>query len=390
MEQLINTFITLLRCGLRGTAPSPELAEVLTPEMLSKLYTVARKHDLIHLLALALKNGNILGEDEISKKFLKGMFRAAKRYEKAKYEEQCIYELFAKNKIAYVPLKGAIVEEYYPEPWMRTRGDIDILVEEKDVEKAQELLVSSLHYDVREKKYHDILMFAPSDVCLELHFSIMEQKENIDPVLARVWDYVVPMKDDTFQSSMSPEFFAFHMLAHMSYHFTFGGCGARYIIDMWLLEQSGTYDKEKVRELCEQAGILRFAEYVWKLANVWFGEEEHDEISKLMERYILAHGTFGTKKSKIMAQRVKGKGQFRYIWGRMFMPYENLCIIFPQLKRRPILYPYYSVKHWGKVLREKREKAVVREMNLNREMKQSSIDKLDYLLANLKLKSHKK
>ena len=38
-----------------------------------------------------------------------------------------------KVQIPFLPLKGSVIRQYYPEPWMRTSCDIDILVDfEKD------------------------------------------------------------------------------------------------------------------------------------------------------------------------------------------------------------------------------------------------------------------
>lgn len=384
-KQLIKTFTTLLQCGTLGVEPEAEIVQELTPEMLSKLYMVASKHDVAHLIALALQKANLLGEDEISRKYQKSIFQAAKRYEKAKYEEQCVFEIFEKNQIAFVPLKGTIVEEYYLEPWMRTRVDVDVLIKESELEKAEELLATHLHYDIEEKKYHDLTMLAPSGVCVELHFSILENRNNIDLLLARVWDYVAQVKDSSYRHQMDMEFFVFHILAHMSYHFASGGCGARYITDMWLLQRSGVYDKAKVYELCKQAGIQTFADYVYKLADIWFGDGQHDEVSKMMERYIIAYGAFGTRRSRIMAQRVKGKSKSRYLWEKVFVPYESLCLDFPKLRKRPLLYPYYVVQNCGKVIKRTSSKAVVRELKANNKMKQSSIDKLEYLLEKLQL-----
>ena len=106
----------------------------------------------------------------------------------------------------------------------------------------------------------------------------------------------------------------------------------------------------KLRALCEDAGIWTFASYVFRLAEVWFEGGVHDDTSRLMERYIISNGTYGSQRSKVMATRMEKKGRLRYLWGRMFLPREDLGILFPNLKEKPYLYVYYSVRHWGKVI----------------------------------------
>ena len=41
-----------------------------------------------------------------------------------------------KAQIPFVPLKGSVIRKYYPEAWMRTSSDIDVLVHKEDVEKT--------------------------------------------------------------------------------------------------------------------------------------------------------------------------------------------------------------------------------------------------------------
>ena len=47
-----------------------------------------------------------------------------------------IRTVFEQQKIFFLPLKGAVIRDFNPEAWMRTRSDIDILIREEDYEKA--------------------------------------------------------------------------------------------------------------------------------------------------------------------------------------------------------------------------------------------------------------
>ena len=88
-----------------------------------------------------------------------------------------------------------------------------------------------------EKNYHDISLFSPDNVHLELHFSIKEAQDNIDGLLSKVWDYCVPTENSSYRYKFTSEYFIFHQTAHMSYHFLNGGCGIKPFIDLFLLNK---------------------------------------------------------------------------------------------------------------------------------------------------------
>ena len=111
----------------------------------------------------------------------------------------------------------------------------------------------------------------------------------------------------------SNEFFIFHLLAHMSYHFLHGGCGIRSVLDIYLINHNMQYNKDQLKLLCKEAEIETFYEYVIQLSEVWFGENEHNEVTLAMEKYILHGGTFGTNDNSIAVGQLKNGGHKKYI-----------------------------------------------------------------------------
>lgn len=65
---------------------------------------------------------------------------------KINHEYNRICDALESVEISFLPLKGSVLRQYYPEPWMRTSCDIDILVHENDLEKTTEYLVRDLGY----------------------------------------------------------------------------------------------------------------------------------------------------------------------------------------------------------------------------------------------------
>ena len=103
------------------------------------------------------------------------------------YAIESIIRLFEEAHVPYVLLKGSVIRDLYPEKWLRTCCDVDILIREEDVDRAVALLEQKTDLRVEKRNYHDISMMN-SQIHLELHFSIKENMDNIDGLLSRVWD----------------------------------------------------------------------------------------------------------------------------------------------------------------------------------------------------------
>ena len=385
MELVIKVFIALVRSEMVEEPLDPEIVRMITPEMLEQLYTVSRNHDLVHVVAVALKKHKLLKHDKISKKFVKHMHTALMRYEAIKHEQNQIYRVFEKEGIVFVPLKGSVIRNYYVDRWMRTSCDIDILVHEDDLERAKEALMLHLGYAMGRYKYHDLSMYAPSGILLELHFRIVENEKNLDKNLKKVWEYVQPIEEGRFQYVMTPEYLMFHSYAHMVYHFMYGGCGVRYVIDAWILEKKLAHDEKILQKMCKECRIDRFVEGVKKLSRVWFEEDEHDDLSRRMQSYIITGGVFGNMETKVTARKTQTKGKFRYLLTRIFIPYKEFCASFPKLEKFPFLYPYYTVKRWLKIFNKQIAKNAVQEIKMNRNILQEDVNDLKQLFKELGL-----
>ena len=82
----------------------------------------------------------LLGDGDFDEKYRAMVFEAIYRYEKIDFEFKRICESFEENSIDFMPLKGSVLRKLYAEPWLRTSSDADILVKEKDLKRAEELL----------------------------------------------------------------------------------------------------------------------------------------------------------------------------------------------------------------------------------------------------------
>lgn len=374
----------LLRSVLNGTKADVENSQIV-PETFSELLSISRKHDVEHLVVYGLQQNGLLSEEysQITNK----IFEAAYRCEQICFEFERLCTALEEANIPFIPLKGAVMRKYYPETWMRTSCDIDILVQECDSEKAVSALIDSCNYAYHKKGSHDIALITPGKIRVELHYNLIESNgsEAASDVLSRVWKSAVRCEGFRCQSEMSDEMFYFYHIAHMAKHFENGGCGIKPFADLWLLKSTNSETVEKREELLRQGNLLRFAQAAQKLSRVWFDNEEQDNLSLMMESYVLNGGAYGSLTNKVAVQQQKKGGKFRYLWSKIFIPYDEIKFFYPILQKYRFLTPFMEVYRWLKLIFGGRIKSVSKEIKVNQSVSDETTEYTHSFLLSLGL-----
>ena len=291
MDKITKILMNLIKCSIHKENIDVQQYCALSQEEKEQLFQLCSKHSISVIVGDVLGKSKMIEKTPNVKKLINESFMSVYRYEQSQTEIKKITHVLTELKIPYILLKGPRVRKYYPEPWLRTSCDIDILIHEEDLDLAINGLVEKCSYKKQERNYHDVPLVSPNNILLELHFNIKENMDNLDKVLIKVWDYSSPVgKDNCLEYEQSNEFFFFHLLAHTAYHFQHGGCGIRSILDLYLIHHQMPYNNEKLRMLCREAKMETFYEYVIQLSEVWFGECSHTPVTLAMEKYIL-HST---------------------------------------------------------------------------------------------------
>lgn len=384
-EQVTRAMFALIRHVVCGAELTAEDKEMLSPELLPQLYALSKSHDMAHIVAQGLSDLGLLGWDEISQKFQKQLMLAVYRYQKLNYELEKICQTLEEAKIPFIPLKGSVIRKYYPEPWMRTSCDIDVLVHEEELDRAVESLQTALHYKIDgERNYHDISMFSESGIHLELHFNIQEDMESLDKILSRVWEHTIP-SENAVRHCQTNEFLLFHHIAHASYHFVSGGCGVRPMLDLWLLRTRMSFDEQQVLDLCAECGIAKFYSEMINLSDVWFSERCFNPLTKQMSDYILKAGVYGNIENMVAIKQNQKGGKMHYVISRIWLPYDSLKQYYPILNKYKWLTPIMEIRRCCRLLRKESMKRSLRELNVNKTISQEQIEGTADLLQKLGL-----
>lgn len=367
MKQIKDLFFKLIRFEL-GEQIGEDDKNLIRAIDQQKLFDFSKKHDLAHLVGDAMSKLDLINDEKIKKAFNREKDLAIYRYVKIEYELGQLSEVLDNAKIPFIPLKGAVIRALYPEAWMRTSCDIDVLIKKEHLECAVSVLNEKLSYEYKSCGEHDAQIYAPSGVHLELHFSLQEKEtsENLAQILDSVWDRSTNLTDYLYE--MPNEFLYCYLLSHTAKHVKWGGCGIRPLIDLYILNQKLNFDQETKLELLSKGGLLNFALAIEKLSRVWFCGEQADENTTLLEEYILSGGVYGNLENKVASRQNKKKNKFTYFLSRLFIPYKELKIKYPRLQKCPLLYPYYTVKRWLKPIFNKESKR-----RMKNELKQSKM-----------------
>ena len=282
----------IICASLSSSSLSEECSQAITDEERVKLFKLSKHHDVAHIVGEYLENNKLLkGEGETSKLFRQEYMTAVFRVRRIDEDVRRISDLLEEGKIPHILLKGSHIRSYYEKPWFRTSCDIDILVRKEDIESAKELIAKKLSYSYKASSDHDISLYSPSGIHLELHHTLISEQtdQKTAQVLSVVWENTVKKEGREFTFFMNNSTFYFYHIAHMAKHFLAGGCGIKAFIDLYVIKTKMNITSEERALFIEKSHLADFEKAVCKLTDYWFSESaEIDENLLMMENYILS------------------------------------------------------------------------------------------------------
>ncbi len=366
--QTISVFFDLLRSAVNDIPLTDSEKALFSEEMLPDIFALAKSHEIAHLLAMGLNQNPVLREETAKAYMIEGeMIRTMFWYEQDNLKYTRLCHILEEAEIPFLPLKGMVLRQWYPKPWMRTCGDIDILLHKEDLERAVQLLTTQYGYTFSSEGTHDIVLKMEGNLYVELHYLLVEDGivNSAELVLRDVWNHATLSKDKKYQYEMSDAMFYFYHIAHMAKHFYAGGCGIRSFADIWVLNHMIDFDASKRDALLRQGDLLRFSQVVYLLSQVWFGSETHTPLTRQVEYYILRGGVYGSAENRITVQQQKTGGRLKYTLSRVFLPYHVIKHRYPILKKHRWLTPVMQMRRWVDAIFTGRSKHVVEDLSYN-------------------------
>lgn len=287
-------------------------------------------------------------------------------------ERKAICQEMEKNKISYLPIKGAKLVNYYPLPGMRFMADNDIIygfvemvdgyycrlgknAEEKDkyIKTAQKILV-----DIMKKRgYECQITHGNADVFkkepvfnFEMHRYLFVSGQKFSDYYQDPWFRAKRRFDDKYEYYFLDEDEYIYMIAHTYKHFDSSGCGIRCLIDLYVfLEQKNDeLDWNYINHEMKLMGLDVFHDQLKKLSLACFREMSLDQNDEDLLIYMLKSGTYGNVKNffERTYDRQAGSGKekkLNYMKKRLFLSKEDYKDAYPVLYRHPYLIPFFTI-----------------------------------------------
>lgn len=330
----------LVSCALRGEVPDAALLERVEPE---PLFAVCQKHILTACAAFALESAGIRDP-----RFKQAKEKAIRKNILLDAERERILKALEAKQIWYMPLKGALLKDWYPKLGMRQMSDNDILCDGSRMDDVREIFLQSGYTcgTAPHQHNHDVYFKQPV-LNFEMHRTLFSASNAELGARAEYFSDIkprlLPEPGSEYGFRFTDEDFYLYMLLHEFKHYSRGGTGVRSLADTYVfLRRFGdTLDRDYIRAELEKLALTDFEAQNRMLAEKLFsGKTLTDAESGLLDYYIFS-GTYGTA-AHLFENRFReigGGSRGKYLLHRLFPPYARLKQAVPWAEKSRLLVP---------------------------------------------------
>lgn len=298
-----------------------------------------------------------------------------------------VHDTFSGGGIPYVIIKGMASASYYPDPFRRTMGDVDVLIDKTDIAAASALLKNA-GYVTNELSDHPAhLAFHKGSSVIEVHWEPNGLPDGEKGELCRKF------LEDTISTGIEyatqnerfliPD--EFHhglvMLLHTAKHIINTGIGLRHLCD-WAVF-AGKLEDDRFRALFEKklkaVGLWRFAQLLTQVSvrylgcpeKAWAADDTDEALLEAMIADVFDAGNFGHKDvERLNEAKLMTAGNSGTVDGSKGVVFKSLTQkaykAMPACKKAKILLPIgwtvAGVKHLRLVRKGRRPKIHVSKM----------------------------
>ena len=346
-----GVFLNLISSVLNGKAPSP-LPEKITAD---EIWAIGKKQSLTAMTYTALSSISPKPATEHWDEWRKLFYRCCVKSEILQAEYQSVVKTLGQNNIKIIPLKGIVLQNLYPSPFMRSMSDIDLLYEGTTPDQLAGLM-ESIGYTTMglNSGCHDSFVKKPF-THIEMHRKLFTDEFTYQSILSNLFESAVPEDDTPGLLHMKPEDLYIHAIAHAAKHLIHGGLSVRTLCDIELLnrEYGETWNTSYITEQLQSVDLNTFEEKLRETAHI-FLDETDSELPDL-ETGLVFGKMQKTSNTQTAWRYMTSKKQSKvgYIFSVVFPPYKDMKERYPWLKKAPILLPIAWARHWCTVIRHR-------------------------------------
>lgn len=358
--------IYLAACALHNKAPDTERIRAME---LPAVYHLAKFHTMQAITYMAFElwlaeggNASEVIEPEIHQKWAEAKAKAIRKNILFETEREKLFTFMDEQNIWYMPLKGVILQDYYPVYGMRQMVDNDILFDSEYRDTIRRYFLSNGYKESEEPaEAHDVYQ-KPPVYNFEMHFFLYRFYRNHTrhEYYKNVKERLIPkMGNHLLEYRFTDEDFYIYFTAHAYKHFINAGIGIRSLMDVYvyLSAMEERLDWDYIETECEKLGMKEYEHSAKELAKKLFGESWFTVLTqsdRLTERehsliaYYINSGAHGTKDHYVLqeirsiageGQALTSKSKAKYILRRIFPTREYIRHHYPFFDRHIYLLP---------------------------------------------------
>lgn len=288
---------------------------------LSQLIALCKMHNNVSVIYHGLKKAKTAPKEFLDI-FEKGFYTEMLVYSKRTTILNMIIEALNKNDIRHIIFKGQSIARLYPGEELRTMSDIDFLIEEENMDKAQKIMegFNAVFNFEGSDEYSKI--YKVETVNVELHSRIafnetLAGKYNFEKYFGNPFEHTELVEKQTYM--FKPEYNLIYVLYHIAKHFFYNGCGVRMITDLAVIINAygDNLNWNWIWEQLDKIGLRKYSEKIFSLCNYWFSTKvpnidyNFDNIDVIAD-YIISGGVFGFKNVDVDTGNIRRKNGNNY------------------------------------------------------------------------------
>lgn len=356
MDQQTKDLIYLTSCILNRKKPDQTKVKNIN---LKELYKMACLQKMVFIAACAIREAGVKAPI-----FEKEKMIVLTRSFSMEMEWANVAKALEEAGIWYMPLKGIILKNYYPQPYFREMADNDILFDSSRAEDVRRIMESMGFETHRFGSGHDDDYRKEPVSNFEMHRMLF--KPTAPP---RIYKYYKNIKkklreEDGFLRSFSNEDFYLYMVTHEYKHYYDQGTGLRSLMDVYvfLSKFKSSLDWKYIQRELKKLGIEDFERRNRILAKKLFSRGNIELLTSSQKRMLenfVSGGAFGNHNRTKHGIKMMEDGKGRYFLKRIFLPLsdvrENYPFFYRHRKFLPLLPVYRLIRGGGAIPEELKE-----------------------------------
>ena len=358
--------IYLTYCALHSRCPEPKAIESME---FDKVYHQASRHSMLAITYMAIDRfikeyPDYELDKELIKRWRIAHSQILQRLVFFDMERQALLDFLEKNRIWYMQMKGAVMQNYYPRLGMRQMSDNDILIDPERREEIRDYMLSQgdeiVYYGV---ELPDTYKKDGTKFYFEMHhalfFNIKRTKTEYD-YYANVKDRLVKVDGNQSEYQFTDEDFYIYLITHAYKHFKECGVGIRSLMDTYIYRKTKgeSLNFEYIDAELQKLGLSKFESISSMLAKIMFETEceQPDDIlmhlsdaEKQMLRVHILSGTFGTAEQNTQQfmrlmdanNEITFGARVKYFMSRIFPGLDYYKLNHPFVYKTKILIPFW-------------------------------------------------